>query len=233
LKKKRDPSSSSIPWARGLIAPSLLSADFSKLGHELGEISSADWAHLDVMDGHFVPNLTLGPPLVQSLRSVTSLPLDCHLMVSRPEDWIDPFFEAGADILTVHMEATVHLHRLVHRILDKGMKAGVALNPGTSLRTLESILDDVDLVLLMSVNPGFGGQSFIDNALGRVRELVELRERANASFLIQIDGGVSSQNASALWAAGADVLVAGSAVFGAPRRNQTPAQAIESLRPSQ
>jgi len=170
-----------------LIAPSILSADFSKLGEEIRSVekAGADWIHVDVMDGHFVSNLTIGPLVVQALRKVTKLPLDCHLMVSRPEDWIKQFAEAGATTITIHAEATSHLNRLLHQIKEHDCQAGVSLNPGTPLVVLEEVLDLIDLVLVMSVNPGFGGQKFIENTREKVERLVE--QRGNRKFLIEID----------------------------------------------
>lgn len=209
-----------------MIAPSILSADFSRLESEVRAVESAgaDWIHIDVMDGHFVPNLTIGPLVVEALRPRTRLPLDCHLMVSRPEDWIDAFVKAGADVITVHAEATAHLHRLLQRIRAAGKKAGVSINPATPLSAIEEVLDDVDLVLIMSVNPGFGGQKFIESALDKVARLARLR--GSRKFVIQVDGGVTAANIGKLRAAGADCFVAGSAVFGPVDRSK----AIADLR---
>ena len=209
-----------------VIAPSLLSADFACLGEEVQEVEKgkADWLHVDVMDGHFVPNLTLGPIVVEALRSKTELPLDCHLMVESPERWIEPFARAGADLITVHAEATVHLDRQLRQIRDVGCAVGVSINPGTPLSAVEEILDLVDLVLIMTVNPGFGGQSFIPSAAEKIRRLASVRE--NRPFLIQVDGGVTAENAGELRAIGADVLVAGSAIF----RESDRAAAIRRLR---
>jgi len=204
----------------GLLAPSILSADFSKLGEEIRsvETAGADWIHVDVMDGHFVPNLTIGPLIVEAVKPITSLPLDCHLMVSRPQDWIEAFAKAGASIITVHAEAAPHLQRLLAAIRALGCKAGVSLNPATPVSVLEDVLNDVDLVLLMSVNPGFGGQKFIPRVLEKVKALRAMR--GNHEFLIEVDGGVGSQNIRALYDAGVDVFVAGSAVFGAKDRRK-------------
>ncbi len=198
---------------RALIAPSLLSADFSCLGQELCSVqkAGADWIHLDIMDGHFVPNLTIGPAVVKALRPLTKLPLDCHLMVSRPQDWIVPFAQSGADIITIHAEATLHLDRLLNQIVELGCKAGVSINPSTPLSTIEAILDTVDLVLIMSVNPGFGGQKFIKSSLKKVEDLVKLRRKKK--FLIEIDGGINRDTIGLSARAGCDVFVAGSAVF--------------------
>jgi ribulose-phosphate 3-epimerase len=176
------------------------------------------------MDGHFVPNLTIGPVVVEALSKCTKLPLDCHLMVSRPEDWIEPFAKAGASVITIHAEAAPHLHRQLARIRELGCKAGVSINPGTPLSAIEEVLDDLDLVLIMSVNPGFGGQKFIANALTKIERLVEAR--GHRKFLIEVDGGVNTQTMGELRRAGTDVFVAGSAIFGAKNR----AKAIADLR---
>jgi len=211
--------------AKPLIAPSILSADFSRLGDEIREVekAGAHWLHVDVMDGHFVPNLTIGPLVVEALRPLTKLPLDCHLMVERPEDWIEPFAKAGADVITIHAEASAHLDRQLNRIRDLGKKAGVSINPGTPVSAIEEVLGLVDLVLIMSVNPGFGGQKFIDSAIGKIEKLVALRGKRH--YQIEVDGGVGIANAGRLVKAGADVLVAGSAIFGQKDR----AKAIADL----
>jgi ribulose-phosphate 3-epimerase len=228
MKKIRRVGVSRVPLAPepGLIAPSLLSADFARLKEEIGSVekAGADWLHIDVMDGHFVPNLTIGPVVVEAIRTVTKLPLDCHLMVSRPEDWIEPFAKAGADTITIHAEAATHLDRQLRVIRDLGVKAGVSINPATPLTVIEEVLDLVDLVLVMSVNPGFGGQSFIESTLPKIARLAELR--GPRSFLIEVDGGVSEKNIALLGRAGADVFVAGSAIFGKPDRKK----AIRQLR---
>ncbi len=216
-REKRPPSSPE----KGLIAPSLLSADFSRLAEEIRsvEAAGADWLHIDVMDGHFVPNLTIGPMVVEAIRPVTDLPLDCHLMVSRPEDWIEAFAKAGANVITLHAEATAHLDRQLNRIRELGLMAGVSINPGTSLVLIEEVLDLVDLVLVMSVNPGFGGQSFIERILDKVERLAAMR--GSRPFLIEVDGGVNVQNIALLRRAGADVFVAGSAIFGQSDRKKS------------
>ena len=210
------------------IAPSILSADFSKLGEEVAaiEAAGADWVHIDVMDGHFVPNLTFGAPVVSCLRKVTKMPFDVHLMVEAPQNYIADFTKAGADILTVHLETAPHLHRVIQAIKEAGLKAAVSLNPSTPLCLLEEILPELDMVLLMSVNPGFGGQAFIPSSLEKVRKLRQVLDEKGLQTDIQVDGGVTPDNAAQLIAAGATVLVAGSAVYKAPDM----ANAIHSLR---
>lgn len=220
--------------SKALLAPSLLSADFSKLAAEIEEVerAGADWLHVDVMDGHFVPNLTVGPLVVQAIRPKTQLPLDCHLMVSKPEDWIEPFAKAGASTITIHQEASVHLDRQLRLIRSLNCKAGVSLNPGTPVGLLRNVLDLVDLVLIMSVNPGFGGQKFIPIALYKVRELAALRtevqKRTGNHFLIEIDGGISADTIGQARQAGCDVFVAGNAIFKGSDR----AKNIRALRDS-
>ena len=199
-----------------LLAPSLLSADFVRLAEEIArvEAAGADWLHLDIMDGHFVPNLTFGPPVVAAIRKISKLPLDVHLMVSNPAALVEQFAEAGADYLTVHVETEPHLHRLVNRIRELGVKPAVTLNPATSVDLLDEILSEVDMVLVMSVNPGFGGQKFIPASLDKIRRLRQKLKRLDRQVLIEVDGGVNQATAPQLIEAGADVLVAGSAVFG-------------------
>jgi len=200
-----------------LIAPSMLAADFSNLAHDIALVnqSDADWFHLDVMDGVFVPNISFGMPVIKSMAKHTTKPLDVHLMIVEPDRYIKTFADLGADVLTVHVEACTHLHRSLQSIKAAGMKAGVALNPHTPVASLSHVIADIDLVCLMSVNPGFGGQSFIEATYEKVRELRTLIDENKAGTLIEIDGGVTDQNASQLVAAGADVLVAGSYVFSA------------------
>ena len=200
-----------------LIAPSMLAADFSNLARDIAVVnqSDADWFHLDVMDGVFVPNISFGMPVIKSMAKHTTKPLDVHLMIVEPDRYIQTFADLGADVLTVHVEACTHLHRSLQSIKAAGMKAGVALNPHTPVASLSHVIADIDLVCLMSVNPGFGGQSFIEATYEKVRELQTLIDENKASTLIEIDGGVTDQNASQLVAAGADVLVAGSYLFSA------------------
>ncbi|TDQ30690.1 ribulose-phosphate 3-epimerase [Zeaxanthinibacter enoshimensis] len=212
------------------IAPSLLAADFGNLERDvkLVENSKADWHHLDIMDGLFVPNISYGMPVVKAISEYASKPLDVHLMIVDPDRYISEFASSGAHILTVHFEACKHLHRTVQAIKAEGMKAGVALNPHTPVRLLEDIIQDLDLVLVMSVNPGFGGQSFIENTYEKIRKLKELITAKGCDTLIEVDGGVGLQNAAKLKAAGADVLVAGSAVFS----SEDPGATIEKLKES-
>lgn len=197
------------------IAPSILSADFASLGAEVRAVSQAgaDYIHIDVMDGHFVPNLTIGPAVVAALRPHSSLPFDVHLMISPADPYIPDFVQAGADIITVHVEAGPHLHRTIQLIKDEGVRAGLALNPGTPVTVVEPLLDTLDLVLVMSVNPGFGGQSFIAGQLEKIRQLRILIDKTERKIDLQVDGGINSENAADAIAAGADVLVAGSATF--------------------
>jgi ribulose-phosphate 3-epimerase len=197
------------------IAPSILSADFLRLGEEIkaAEAAGADLVHIDVMDGHFVPNITIGPAIVEAVKAVTALPLDVHLMIERPDRYLDDFINAGADYLAVHYEASVHLHRTIQQIKEKGKIAGVSLNPATPLWSLEDILPDIDFVLLMSVNPGFGGQKYIPHSTDKIRMLKNMLGEKGLPALIEVDGGVSPENAGVVAAAGADILVMGSAFF--------------------
>lgn len=199
-----------------LIAPSILSADFARLGEEIRAVeqAGADWIHVDVMDGRFVPNITIGPLVVSAARKVTNLPLDVHLMIEDPDRYVDDFIEAGSDWLTVHVEACRHLQRTVDAIRKKGCRPGVSLNPATPLGALEDVLPDVDLVLLMSVNPGFGGQTFIPQVLDKIRRLRRMLDAAGREILLEVDGGVKVDNVGEIAQAGVDVLVAGSAIFG-------------------
>ena len=200
------------------IAPSILSADFARLGEEIAAIEAggADYVHIDVMDGHFVPNITIGPLIVQAVRRVTALPLDVHLMIAEPDRYIADFAKAGADIIVVHAEATNHLHRTVQLIKSLGKKAGVSLNPATPLNVLDYVLEELDLVLLMTVNPGFGGQSFIEACIPKIQSLRGIMDRRGIEAELEVDGGVKTDNIARIAHAGADVFVAGSAVFGSP-----------------
>lgn len=197
------------------IAPSILSADFARLGEEIVAVerAGADYIHIDVMDGHFVPNITIGPLIVEAIRPVTKLPLDVHLMIENPDQYIENFAKAGADYITVHVEACRHLHRTIHHIKSFGIKAGVVLNPATPVDTIEHILADIDMVLLMSVNPGFGGQSFIPEVLPKIKKVKEMADAKGKEIEIEIDGGVNPETAKLCIDAGANVLVAGSAIY--------------------
>ncbi|GBD09580.1 Ribulose-phosphate 3-epimerase [Candidatus Thermoflexus japonica] len=211
------------------IAPSILSADFACLARSVTEVveAGADWIHVDVMDGHFVPNLTFGMPVVAALRRITPLPLDVHLMIEAPERYLEAFARAGADRLIVHVEACPHLHRVIQGIQGLGLRAGVALNPATPLSALEEILPDVDQVLIMTVNPGFGGQAFIERMLEKVRRARRMIDAVGRPIELEVDGGVGPENAPALVEAGATVLVAGASIFEAP---EGPAEALRRLR---
>lgn len=199
-----------------MIAPSILSADFSRLGEEIRAVekAGADVIHVDVMDGHFVPNITIGPLVVKAVRKITELPLDVHLMITDADRYVEAFAEAGADWITVHVESCTHLHRTIHQIKDLDKKAGAVLNPASPLTTLEQILPDLDLVMLMSVNPGFGGQSFIRSSLEKIRRLREMIEKIGRPIGIEVDGGVATGTIAEVAEAGANIFVAGSAVFG-------------------
>lgn len=212
------------------IAPSILSADFVKLGAEIKDVEQggSDYIHVDVMDGHFVPNITIGPLIVDAIKPITSLPIDVHLMIEEPDQFIQAFADAGASIITVHQEACTHLHRTIQIIKDAGVKPGVVINPATPVDFIKEILPDIDLVLIMSVNPGFGGQSFIANSVHKIEQLATLREELDLSFEIEVDGGVNTETAKACVDAGADVLVAGSAIFNQTNRKE----AIDKIRNS-
>lgn len=211
-----------------LVAPSILSADFAFLLQEVRrmEAAGADWLHIDVMDGHFVPNITMGPLVVKALRNRVDLFLDVHLMVKSPELFLEDFFKAGAQLITVHAEACLHLNRVVESIKKLGCQAGVAINPATSPLVLEYILEEVDLVLVMSVNPGFAGQAFIPSAVSKIKYLAEIKRKRNLSFYLQVDGGINEKTAASVIEAGADVLVAGSALF----LDSDPAKIIDAFK---
>ncbi len=221
--------------AAPLICPSILASDFARLGEEVAalEAAGADWVHVDVMDGHFVPNITIGPDVVKALRPHTRLPFDVHLMVAPVDPWLEAYREAGADILTVHPESGPHLHRTLGRIRQLGARAGVVLNPGTPVSLVEEVVDLVDLVLLMSVNPGFGGQAFIDATLGKIERTRAFLDRAGSQAVLQVDGGVTAANAGSCVAAGADALVAGTAVFrGGAAAYAANIAALKAARPA-
>jgi ribulose-phosphate 3-epimerase len=198
-----------------ILAPSILSADLSNLAQQirLVEMSGADWIHCDIMDGHFVPNITFGPFLVQAAKKCTKLPIDVHLMIKNPDKFLEDFRKAGADIISVHFEEVVHLNRTINRIKQLGAKAGVVINPATPVSSLKDIAEYIDLLLIMTVNPGFGGQSFISNSERRIAEAVELRKSLDANFLIEVDGGINSKTIKSVLKAGCDVFVAGSSIF--------------------
>lgn len=210
------------------IAPSALSADLGRLREQIAEIErgGADWVHVDVMDGCFVPNLTFGAPLIRALKKLTTLPLDVHLMVEQPEKYIDDFAGAGAAVFTFHPEATIHVQRQLARVRERGMRAGLALNPGTPVSLIEEVLDDLDLVLVMSVNPGFGGQRYIPAATGKIRNVRALLDARRSEAVLEVDGGITVETIRQAWEAGAGTFVAGTAVFG----ESDPAAAIARLR---
>lgn len=212
------------------IAPSILSANFARLQEEINEVEQlgVDYLHIDVMDGHFVPNITIGPLVVEAIKPITKLPLDVHLMIENPDKYIHTFVKAGASIITVHQEACTHLHRTIQQIKKHGVKAGVSLNPATPISTIQHILPDVDLVLIMTVNPGFGGQTFIREMVPKIEALAQIRNDYHYDFLIEVDGGINEKTAFTCAKAGADILVAGSAIFGQEDRKH----AIHTIRQS-
>ncbi|MBI3604709.1 MAG: ribulose-phosphate 3-epimerase [Nitrospirae bacterium] len=210
------------------IAPSILSADFCHLGDEIKrvEAAGADFIHVDVMDGHFVPNLTIGPPVIEFIRKATTLPLDVHLMIENPERYIDEFVSAGSDILTVHVETCPHLHRTIQQIKEKGIKAGVTLNPSTPLSSVEEVIGDADLLLIMSVNPGFGGQKFIPSMIDKIKRARKLIDSKGFKAMLEVDGGLKTDNVKEISNAGCDVFVAGSAIF----KSKDYAETISAMR---
>ncbi|MEW4218116.1 ribulose-phosphate 3-epimerase [Rossellomorea marisflavi] len=210
------------------IAPSILSADFSKLGEDIREVEAggADYIHVDVMDGHFVPNITLGPPIVKAIRPITGLPLDVHLMISEPAKYVDAFADAGADYITVHVEADPHIHRTIQLIKNRRVKAGVVLNPGTASELIKPLIADIDMVLLMTVNPGFGGQAFIPSVVTKIKEIRKWADELNPALEIEVDGGINPETIAVCAEAGADVFVAGSAIYNQSDRKK----AIEDLK---
>ncbi len=210
------------------IAPSILSADLGRLKDQVAEIESggAEWIHVDVMDGRFVPNLTFGAPLIQALKKLSNLPLDVHLMVTEPENYVDAFADAGAAVFTFHPEATIHVQRQLARVREREMKAGLALNPATPITLIEDVVNDLDLVLVMSVNPGFGGQRYIEAATGKIRRVRELLDGVGSKAVLEVDGGITTATIRRAWQAGADTFVAGTAVFGEP----DPGGAVKRLK---
>lgn len=210
------------------IAPSILSADFARLADEIKDVEAggADYIHVDVMDGHFVPNITIGPLIVEAIRPVTSLPLDVHLMIDNPDTYIDVFADAGADIISIHVEAAPHLHRTIQTIKQRGIKAGVVLNPATPIEHIQHVLEDIDLVLFMTVNPGFGGQKFIPGVLPKINALSNIIQQKNLSIEIEVDGGINEETAQLCMEAGATILVAGSAIYNRENRKE----AIEVIK---